>query len=104
MSPKGRPKKNSDALNLWIVEQYYHGDDSTQSWGKPIKVCYDEDDAVETMELEALSYAESIEYPEIDRSLNRMITVRPNNGISFYPNMDFWYYHSILVDDDEEEV
>ena len=98
---RGRPKKLKTTIDLWVVEQYFSGDRLTQSWGKPIKVCYSESSAKETMELEAISYAESIECPEIDRSLDRMITIRSNNGEnSFYPYMDFWYYHSLLVEED----
>ena len=101
MTPKGRPKKLKTTIDLWIVEQYYSGDKSTQGWGKPVKVCYDENEAKDAMELAALLYAESVESPEIDRSLSKMITIRPNNGDSFYPSMDFWYYHSLLVEDED---
>ena len=97
---KGRPKKTDTLTNLWVVEQYYHGDDSTQSWGKPIEVCHSEQKAKDRMKLEATLYAADIESPEIDDSLSRMITVRPNNGVSFYPAMDFWYYHCVLIEED----
>lgn len=100
MSSKGRPKSVDALTNLWIAEQYYHGDDLAQSWGKPIKVCYSEKEARDCIELESALYSQEIEFPEIDREISRMITVRPNNGDSFYPAMDFWYYHCILVEED----
>lgn len=101
MAKRGRPKKNKNVVELWIVEQYYHGDDSTQSWGKPIKVCHSENEAKTTWELEANSYIESLDNPDVDRELSRMITVRPNKE-HFYPSMDFWYYHCILANEDED--
>lgn len=99
MSPKGRPKKKDTLTNLWVVEQYYHGDDATQSWGKPLEVCYSEKSAKDRMELEAKLYAEDLECPEIIRDTHNMITVKPYNGVIFCPSMDFWYYHCILVED-----
>lgn len=104
MSPKGRPKKNDNVTHIWVVEQYYHSKDSSQSWGKPLKICYNVADAVETIETESKIYASDFESSIIDRSIPRLITVKPEGEDSFYPSMDFWYYHTVLVDDDEEEV
>lgn len=100
MAPAGRPKKQDTAVNLWIVEQYYHGDDSTQSWGKPLKVCYSEEEAKECCEMEAKLYMEDLDTPYVDRDIERMITIRPSEH--FYPSMDFWYYNSVLVNPDED--
>lgn len=101
MGRKGRPKKNSNNMNLWIVEQYYHGDGLTQSWGKPIKICTSDIDAKSTMKLEAALYAADIENALIDDSLDKIITVKPNKGENFAPFMDFWYYQVTLIDPDE---
>lgn len=101
MAKRGRPKNNKDAIKFWIVEQYYHGDDSTQSWGKVIETCNTEQRAKDVMELEARLYCADIDSPEIDREISRMITIRPNKGVNFTPFMEFWYYPAILVNDDE---
>ena len=96
---RGRPKKTDTLTNLWVVEQYYHGDDLTQSWGKPIEICHSEQKAKDRIKLEAALYAADIESPEIDDSLSRMITVK-TKGASLYPAMDFWYYHCVLIEED----
>ena len=101
MAPRGRPKKIDSLTSLWIVEQYYHGDGSTQSWGKVIKTCNTESEARNKMELEARLYYADIEAPEIDRSIDRMITIRPNKGANFTPFMEFWYYRVTLIDEEE---
>lgn len=87
-------------VNLWVVEQYYHGDDLTQSWGKPLKICNSEDEAKATWELEANRYIESLETPYVDKDIERMITIRPSKNFS--PSMDFWYYNTLLVNPDDE--
>lgn len=98
---RGRPKKIDSLTNLWVVEQYYHGDDATQSWGKVIKVCPTEQNARSTMELEAALYAADIESPKIDRSIDKMIIIKPNRGVNFAPFMEFWYYRAILIDEED---
>ena len=82
--------KEKDATYYWITEQYYHGLNSEDSWGKPTKVCNSEE------------AAKDLENPEIDREIPRMITVRPNNGEDFYPCMDFWYYKVLLLPNEED--
>ena len=93
--------KEKDATYYWITEQYYHGINSDESWGKPIKVCRSEEAARDLVELQALLYAKDIEAAQIDKEVPRMITVRPNNGEAFYPSMDFWYYKVLLLPNEE---
>ena len=94
-------RSKKDKLNLWTVEQYYHSDTMGESWGKPIKVCYSEKEAQDLIELESLLYAADFKDAVIDRSIKNMIIVKPNGEVSFTPSMDFWYYQSVLVEEEE---
>lgn len=103
MAKKRHPKNKDEAVNIWVVEQYYHGDALTQSWGKPLSICYSEQDAFNTWNYEINNYISNLTDPSnivIDTDIPHMVTIRFNKE-NICPSMDFWYYQCILVDPEE---
>ena len=87
--------KKDEIRYFWVAEQYYHSDEIGGSWGKPLRVCEDEKQAKDLIELEAKLYASDFSDYICDREVENMITIRPNNSLR--PSMDFWYYKVQLI-------